>query len=650
MGLFGRKRPEEKTASDPASQSADPVSGKAEKEFQKGMDYVNDKNFVKGLSHLRSAAKKGHLEAQYQCASLYAHNGIGRCYDNDIKDYGDAVRWYLKAAQRGHVEAQYWLGWCYEEGYGTKKDVQKALYWYQKAGEAGNFGGLMSCGHIYKEKKDVQKALYWYQKAGESGNSAGLMACGSIYEDGKLVLPDKGKALEWYLKVAEQGDTDVQYRCAKMYFEGGEGLQPDLDKALYWAERAIAESDHFLSGYLRKDILKKMEEKAAMEEGESLFPDALKLYQAGKYAESYPAMEKAAKLGVAEAQYLCGVMLRDGMASDPSRSALDWFYDAGKQGHLEAMYSLARCHEEQKDSYRAFGSYRRAAEKGHKEAVRRVAEVEQVFDTACAHWNSTPDKRAFPWFEEAAELGHPAAIFLCGQWYLGYLGGDKVVPRNSDKALSYLSQLIYEGDYKGHKGKLPWNWNGQEMAEQSAKICAELYLKAGDRANAIRCYQRLSFSDVTEFRRREAAYLCGCLLYEDGQKQEAARSFGTAADAGSRKAQFRYGKMLVEGDGIEEDEKWGRQLIEKSGMRYVEEEPEVEMVRNKASRSTGGEDAAEAAAYAFPTYLYDSDENPWQLINSGYDNATYYCQKTGGTATFHKSDFDIGAPAGFHRR
>lgn len=54
--------------------------------------------------------------------------------------------------------------------------------------------------------------------------------------------------------------------------------------------------------------------------------------------------------------------------------------------------------------------------------------------------------------------------------------------------------------------------------------------------------------------------------------------------------------------------------------------------------------------FVFPTYIYDSDENPWELINSGYDNATYYCQKAGQSETFYKSDFDIGAPVGFHRR
>lgn len=38
--------------------------------------------------------------------------------------------------------------------------------------------------------------------------------------------------------------------------------------------------------------------------------------------------------------------------------------------------------------------------------------------------------------------------------------------------------------------------------------------------------------------------------------------------------------------------------------------------------------------FEFPKYIYDNaenPENPWELVNSGSDNASYYCQKTGET-------------------
>lgn len=75
-----------------------------------------------------------------------------------------------------------------------------------------------------------------------------------------------------------------------------------------------------------------------------------------------------------------------------------------------------------------------------------------------------------------------------------------------------------------------------------------------------------------------------------------------------------------------------------------------ETYRSTPSSSEVSFDTEPQTAFSFPAFLYDYDENPWELISSGYDNATYYCQKTGETTMFYQSDFDIGSPSGFHRR
>lgn len=70
----------------------------------------------------------------------------------------------------------------------------------------------------------------------------------------------------------------------------------------------------------------------------------------------------------------------------------------------------------------------------------------------------------------------------------------------------------------------------------------------------------------------------------------------------------------------------------------------------KASRQMEKTAAETQTGFTFPRFIYDGNENPWELMNSGYDNATYYCQKTGETETFYKSDFEFGVPSGFHLR
>lgn len=48
-------------------------------------------------------------------------------------NYKGAFLLLSKAAESGHLESQYLLSMLYEHGKGTKKDYQKAMYWYKKA-------------------------------------------------------------------------------------------------------------------------------------------------------------------------------------------------------------------------------------------------------------------------------------------------------------------------------------------------------------------------------------------------------------------------------------------------------------------------------------------------------------------------------------
>jgi len=53
------------------------------------------------------------------------------------KDYGAAMRWYLKAVEDGDATANWNIGRLYEFGFGVPKDLTKAKSWYQKAADKG---------------------------------------------------------------------------------------------------------------------------------------------------------------------------------------------------------------------------------------------------------------------------------------------------------------------------------------------------------------------------------------------------------------------------------------------------------------------------------------------------------------------------------
>jgi len=65
--------------------------------------------------------------------SLAAMSGAHATNDNDVQQ--GIFDSYLKLANEGDVVAQYVVAQRYETGKGTEKDMEKALYWYEKAAE-----------------------------------------------------------------------------------------------------------------------------------------------------------------------------------------------------------------------------------------------------------------------------------------------------------------------------------------------------------------------------------------------------------------------------------------------------------------------------------------------------------------------------------
>jgi len=53
------------------------------------------------------------------------------------------------------TEAQARLGWCYQTGTGTPRDMDRALTWYYVASAAGNAAAQFSLGDIYVRGTDV---------------------------------------------------------------------------------------------------------------------------------------------------------------------------------------------------------------------------------------------------------------------------------------------------------------------------------------------------------------------------------------------------------------------------------------------------------------------------------------------------------------
>lgn len=129
----------------------------------------------------------------------------------------EAVKYWEKAADKGDVLALQLLARCYENGDGgVEQDLTKAAELYCKAAARRNGYGY---GERYKNKKyelgyryikglgvnqDGEKAFFWFCKAAQEGDLGGLYMVGFCYELGGVVPKNEAEAIKYYRMAADR--------------------------------------------------------------------------------------------------------------------------------------------------------------------------------------------------------------------------------------------------------------------------------------------------------------------------------------------------------------------------------------------------------------------------------------------------------------
>jgi TPR repeat protein len=81
----------------------------------------------------------------------------------------------IKDAEHGDVEAQFKLGAWYYEGDVLDEDLEKGLFWLEKAAAGGNVNAMINC-HIHWSYRDEDKhnnhiGRLWGMAAAATGDS-----------------------------------------------------------------------------------------------------------------------------------------------------------------------------------------------------------------------------------------------------------------------------------------------------------------------------------------------------------------------------------------------------------------------------------------------------------------------------------------------
>ena len=117
----------------------------------------------------------------------------------------------------------YALGYFYENGIGTTKDIKKSIIFFDISAQKGNSDAQAIMGYYYDigygVKKNNDKAIEWYLKASKNENIFAQSNLGRLYlkiggEENNI------EAIKWLMKAAVRGDANAQYSLSICYREG----------------------------------------------------------------------------------------------------------------------------------------------------------------------------------------------------------------------------------------------------------------------------------------------------------------------------------------------------------------------------------------------------------------------------------------------
>ncbi len=115
---------------------ADAPGTLAERNFQTGLQALQNGDYRVGFEILAPLARQGDKRAQYCIGLLYAQGNYLP------QDFVKAREWYRLAAEQGHTNAQNNLGLLLKQGLGGQQDMVQAFMWFDIAAKHGNINAL----------------------------------------------------------------------------------------------------------------------------------------------------------------------------------------------------------------------------------------------------------------------------------------------------------------------------------------------------------------------------------------------------------------------------------------------------------------------------------------------------------------------------
>ena len=283
-----------------------------------------EKNEKKAIKILESVDDKDNPFYLYKMGLVY-YNGI----DNDV-DYQKALEYFSKAFERGNFFSALLCGRIYYNGgHNVKKNIDKSVEWFKKGVQTMDADCMYSLGEIYcstdEKYRDVNSGIKLLENAAKLGNTDVMNYLSVCYEKGENVDKDDEKSINYARKSFEKGNAYAGFLLGLKY-QSGVGCKKNMTKAVEIWEKAAdlgsgeAANNAFVY-YDRKNNFLKAKKylflSAKLEDDMGMYNLARHYLYGSKLVEENPTQafiyaKKSADLGNPGACQLTSYMLENG--------------------------------------------------------------------------------------------------------------------------------------------------------------------------------------------------------------------------------------------------------------------------------------------------------------------------------------------------
>ncbi|MCD8006183.1 MAG: sel1 repeat family protein [Oscillospiraceae bacterium] len=195
-----------------------------------------------------------------------------------------------------------------------------------------------------EEAKDFTTAFRLYEESAEKGYAWGCYKLAVCYSEGLGVEQNYRTALSW-AKDADKFDTDGDIEDAFGLVCRLEKKIRELERAEKVAAKKAADEERRLEEQKNEEeLIRKSEEEFPYEKypADEFSNMAFEFYKAREYEKALGIFLRYAVAGVAQAQYICGMMYQGGEGAAASKErALFWMEKAAEQDIPDAQYECA---------------------------------------------------------------------------------------------------------------------------------------------------------------------------------------------------------------------------------------------------------------------------------------------------------------------